>query len=101
MISYTFPLLEDQKRDIIIRGATGLCVNVFGLEVDDYQPTKGEIHIFGDDHGEWLAFETEGWNGENLDLITQAVVWYARYLEYLEMNIQTEAPRPAPRLRKI
>jgi hypothetical protein len=101
MISNTFSLLEDQERDIIIHGATGLCVNVFGLEVDDYQPTKGEIHIFGDDHGEWLAFETEGWNGENLDLITQAVIWYARYLDYPEMNIQTEDPRPAPRLRKI
>jgi hypothetical protein len=101
MISNTFSLLEDQERDIIIHGATGLCVNVFGLEVDDYQPTKGEIHIFGNDHGEWLAFETEGWNGGNLDLITQAVVWYARYLDYPEMNIQTEDPRPAPRLRKI
>jgi len=34
-------------------------VKVFGLEVGDYHPTTEEIHIFGDDHGEWLAFETE------------------------------------------
>lgn len=101
MISTTFSLLEDQERDVIIHDPSGLRVNVFGLEVDNYQPTKGELHIFGDDHGEWLAFETEGWNGEYLDIISQAVVWYARYLDYPEMNITTEDPRPEFRLRKI
>ena len=101
MISNTFSLLEDQEHDIIFHGATGLCVNVFGLEVDNYQPTKGELHIFVDHHGEWLAFETEGWNGEYLDIISQAVVWYARYLDYPEMNITTEDPRPEFILRKI
>jgi len=101
MISTTFSLLEDQERDVIIHDPSGLRVNVFGLEVDNYQPTKGELHIFGDDHGEWLAFETEGWNGEYLDIISQAVVWYARYLDYPEMNISTEDPRPEFRLRKI
>lgn len=101
MISTTFSLLEDQERDVIIHDPSGLRVNVFGLEVDNYQPTKGELHIFGDDHGEWLAFETEGWNGEYLDIISQAVVWYARYLDYPEMNITIEDPRPEFRLRKI
>jgi hypothetical protein len=94
-------LLEDQERDVIVHGETGLRVNVFGLEVDNYRPTHGELHIFGDDHGELLAFETEGWSWESMDIITGAVVWYARYLDYPEMNIQTEDPRPQFRLRKI
>jgi hypothetical protein len=69
--------------------------------VDQYQPAKGELHIYGEDHGEWLAFETEHWDGDNLDLITQAVVWYARYLDYPEMTISTEDPRPGHKLRLI
>lgn len=101
MLSTTYSLLEDQDRDVIVHNETGLRVNVFGLEVDDYHPAPGEIHIFGDDHGEWLAFETEGWNGENLGLISQAVIWYARYLDYPEMNIVTEDPRPSVKFRKI
>lgn len=100
MLPNNYFLLEDQERDIIVHGETGLRVNVFGLEVDQYEPTPGELHIFGDDHGEWLAFETEGWSIENLDIISGAVKWYARYLDYPEMQISEEDPRPAVRLRK-
>ena len=94
-------LLQQHDRDIIVHGATGLRVQVFGLEVDQYKPTPGELHIFGDDHGEWLAFETEGWLMESMDIITGAVVWYARYLDYTEMIILTDDPRPDIKLRKI
>jgi hypothetical protein len=101
MLTTNYFLLEDQERNVIVHGETGLRVHVFGLEVDDYHPAPGELHLFGDDHGEWLAFETEGWSMESMDIITEAVVWYARYLDYPEMNIQTEDPRPVRRLRKI
>lgn len=101
MISTNYSLLADEEHDVIVHHATGIRVNVFGLEVDNYNPTTGEVHIFGDDHGEWLAFETEGWNGENLDIITQAVVWYARYLDYPEMQITEDDPRGNNRLRLV
>ena len=101
MLTTNYFLLDDQERDVIVHGETGLRVHVFGLEVDEYHPTPGELYIFGDDHGECLAFETEGWSMENMDILTGAVVWYARYLDYPEMNIQTEDPRPVPRLRRI
>ncbi|GAA4326449.1 hypothetical protein GCM10023149_29280 [Mucilaginibacter gynuensis] len=100
MYSTSYFLLNDQERDVIVHAETGVKVNVFGLEVDQFQPTRGELHIFGDDHGEWLAFETEGWNGEHFEVIQQAVLWYARYLDYPQMSIQTEDPRPEFRLRK-
>jgi hypothetical protein len=93
-------LLEDQERDVIVHAETGLQVNVFGLEVDNYSPASGELHIFGEDHGEWLAFETEGWSMESMDIISGAVVWYARYLDYPEMQISEEDPRPEFKLRK-
>jgi hypothetical protein len=94
-------LLDDQDRDVIVHAEIRLRVSVFELETEGYHPTAGELHIFGDDHGEWLAFETEGWSMESMDIITGAVVWYARYLDYPEMSIRTEDPRPGVKLRKI
>jgi hypothetical protein len=101
MQTETYFLLDDQDRDVIVHGQTGLRVNVFGLEVDQYQPTAGEIHIFGEAHGEWLAFETEGWTMEDLSVISGAVLWYARYLDYPEMCVSEEDPRPQVRLKKV
>jgi len=94
-------LLDDQERDVIVHGESGLRVHVFGLEADNYAPAPGELHIFGDDHGEWLAFETEGWSSESMQIITGAVIWYAHCLDYSEMNIQTNDPRPVFKLRKL
>lgn len=94
MISTSYSILEDQEPDIIVHDDTGVRVHVFGLEVDNYHPTSGELYIFGEDHGEWLAFETEGWNVEDLEVIQQAVRWYVWYLDYPEMQITTEDPRP-------
>jgi hypothetical protein len=94
-------LLDDQERHVIVHGETGLRVHVFGLEADNYRPTPGELHIFGEDHGEWLAFETEGWSMEGMDIITGAVVWYARYLDYPEMQLTRDDPRSAFKLKKV
>jgi hypothetical protein len=101
MLSTSYFVIHESERDIIVHVASGIRVKVFGLEVDEYVPDQNEIHVFGDDHGEWLAFETEGWNGEGLDIISQAVVWYARYLDYPQMQIMTEDPRPVNKLRVV
>jgi hypothetical protein len=95
MRSTTYFLLEDQERHVIVHGESGLRVNVYGLEVDDYQPAPGELRIFGEAHGEWLAFETRGWSPESLAVLSGAVVWYARYLDYPEMQIRESDPRSA------
>ena len=55
MQSMNYFLLPDAQRDIIIHGPTGTRLNVYSLENEDFRPIKGELHIFGDDHGEWLA----------------------------------------------
>jgi hypothetical protein len=99
MYSTNYYLLPDQERDIIVHEESGVQINVFGLEVDQFVPTKGEIHIFGEDHGEWLAFETINYDYNDLDIVKAAVTWYARYLDYPEMQIITEDPRPDYRLR--
>jgi hypothetical protein len=94
-------LLPDAQRDIIIHGPTGTRLNVYSLENEDFRPAKGELHIFGDDHGEWLAFETQGWNGGDTRVFSGAVLWYGLYLDYPVMEITTKDPRPKFRLRKL
>lgn len=78
-----------------------LPVHNMGLEDDNYSPTSGELNIFGEDHCEWLAFETEDWYMEGMDIISGAVIWYARYLNYPKMQITTNDPRSVFTLRKV
>lgn len=94
-------LLEDEERNVIVHGESGLRVNVFGLDADRYEPTEGEIHIFGEAYGEWLAFETDGWTLEDVGIISDAVLWYARYLGYPEMQITETDPRQEPKLKVL
>jgi len=101
MQSGTYFLLEGADRAVIVHGKTGLRVNVFSLETEGYSPNSDELHVFGNDHGEWLAFETDGWTIEAMDLVTGAVVWYTHYLDHPEMVIRTKDPRPQYKLRKI
>ncbi|SFT09307.1 hypothetical protein [Mucilaginibacter polytrichastri] len=101
MLSMNYFLLPDARRDIIVHGPTGLRLNVYSLENEDFRPAKGELHVFGDDHGEWMAFETEGWNGGDTQIFSNAVLWYAVYLDYPFMEITTDDPRPEYRLKKI
>ena len=101
MQTNSYFLLDGGDRDIIVNGETGLRVNVFSLENEGFTPTQGELHIFGEDHGQWLAFETEDYAVEALDIFKGAVVWYARYLDYPKMEITTEDPRPPVKLKKV
>jgi hypothetical protein len=93
-------MMNDDDRDVIMHGETGLRVNVFSLENEGFTSTQGELHIFGEDHGGWLAFETDNYHFEALDIFKGALVWYARYLDCPEMEIQTEDPRPAVQLKR-
>ena len=101
MQTNSYFLVDHQDRDIIVHGETGLRVNVFSLENEGFTATSGELHIFGDDHGEWLAFETEDYAIAALDIFKSAVVWYVRYLDYPQMEITTEDPRPMVKLKKV
>lgn len=100
MNSTSYFLLDDQERPVIVHAETGLKVNVFSLELENFEPAGSERHLFGDDHGEWLAFETEDWDDGDERILHQALRWYAQYLDYPQMNIQAEDPRPEIRLRK-
>ncbi|TSJ36434.1 hypothetical protein FO440_23320 [Mucilaginibacter corticis] len=94
MHSTTYFLSDEANDHVIVHEVTGLRVQTFSLEQEPFYPQENEIHLFGDDHGEWLAFETIGWKGEPISVLEGAMIWYARYLDYPEMLITEEDPRP-------
>jgi hypothetical protein len=93
MPSVSYFLLSDNEREVIVHKETGLRVNVFNLKNEDFEPTPGELHVFGEDTGMWLAFETEGWTTESLSLISAAVLWYAYYVDAPSIKVTIEDPR--------
>lgn len=66
MHSTSYYLTDENDRHLIINAATELAVQTFSLEREPFTPHGDELHLFGDDHGEWLAFETVGWQGEDI-----------------------------------
>ena len=60
MHSTSYYLSDENDHHLIIHADTGLVVQTFSLEHEPFNPCPDEIHLFGDDHGEWLAFETIG-----------------------------------------
>lgn len=99
MHSITYYLSDENDHHVIVHEATDLRVQTFSLENEPFTPDAKEIHLFGDDHGEWLAFETMGWQGEDVSILRGAMVWYARYLDYADMLIIEDDPRPVNPLR--
>ena len=94
MNSLNYFLVPEADRQIIAHGETGLRVNVYHLENEPFYPVMGELHVFGDDHGEWIAFETEGYHPDYLQIFAFAITWYARYLDYPDIQIEIVDPRP-------
>jgi hypothetical protein len=79
-------------RDVIYHDSSGFKMQVFNLQSERFIPDGREVHFFGDNHGDILAFESIGYNNHNLSLVTAAIRWYADYLEYGEMTIYKHNP---------
>jgi hypothetical protein len=98
MLSLTYFLLAGQTRDVIVHGETGFKVNVFRIEKENFAPLANELHVFGQNMGEWLAFETAGWNDKKLDLISAAIHWYTEYKNCKDMQLTFIDPRAMHRI---
>jgi hypothetical protein len=95
-----FSIDKTRNRDIITTAGTNLTISVYYLEEEPFEPTPGETVFYGDDHGAYIAFETTGWNPEadteHLELVGLALMWYAKILDYPQMQLSIEDPRPVP-----
>ena len=85
---------ENGCRDMIFHRDGSLRVCVYCLEEDIFELKPDELQFYGDNNGEFLAFETRGYNMEEPGLIIQAIRWYANYIGNPEMEILAEDPRP-------
>ncbi|MBE9584040.1 hypothetical protein IM792_06230 [Mucilaginibacter sp. JRF] len=85
---------NDPCRDIIHSRDTGLKVRVFCLSNDPFTPNKNEIQLFGYAHSKLYAFETINITSEDALDVVSAIQWYAEYVDYPQMEILPEDPRP-------
>lgn len=81
-------------RDVIHSRDTGLKIRVHCLEDDNFEPNHNEIQLFGYAHGKLYAFETIDISAEDALDVVGAIQWYAEYVEYPDMEILPEDPRP-------
>lgn len=80
------------QRDIIYNKTTGCKIQVFNQREELFLPEKNEVHFFGDNFGDVLAFETIGYQNESEAFIRAAIEWYAEYLGCPKMKIYRNNP---------
>lgn len=87
---YTLEVVNN--RDVIKITGTALIITVYALKYESFIASEHKIVIYGDDHGDPLAFVVDGWNDDtsddHLELVSVAIMWYAKYLGYPEMQLQ-------------
>ena len=92
---------QNPCRDVIHSRDTRLKVKVYCLDDDQFSPDDNEIQLYGYAGRKLYAFETVNIVAEDaLDLVG-AIQWYANYIEFPEMEILPEDPRPRTQYRDV
>ena len=85
---------KDPCRDVIHSRDTALKIRVYCLNHDRFSPNEAEIQLYGYAHEKLYAFETINISSEDALDVVGAIQWYADYIDYSEMEILPEDPRP-------
>ena len=88
-------------RDVIHSRDTNLKIRVFCLSEEEFTPNNSEIQLYGYAHNKLYAFETINITGEDALDVVGAIQWYADYIEYPDMEILPDDPRPRQRTVKM
>ena len=81
-------------RDVIHSRDTGLKIRVFCLNDEQFSADSNEIQLYGYANNKLFAFETINIVAEDALDVVSAIQWYADYVEYPQMEILPEDPRP-------
>jgi hypothetical protein len=81
-------------RDVIHSRDTSLKIRVFCVDKEPFNPNTNEIQLFGYANGKLYAFETIDIRAEDALDVVGAIQWYAEYIEFPDMEILPEDPRP-------
>jgi hypothetical protein len=85
------PNTDNSCAEIIQSNITNIKIKVYPLQQYQFIPNPNEIHLYGENRGLPLAFETMGLSVKNGLDILMAVKWYARQqLNYPEMQIKPD-----------
>lgn len=85
---------HDACRDIIHSRDTGLKIRVFCLNEDRFNANNSEIQLFAYADKKLYAFETINITADDALDVVSAIQWYAEYIDYPDMEILPEDPRP-------
>ena len=76
------------QKETIFNRISGIQVRVIRLEEMEPNFIDSEIHFFGDLRGVPLAFETIDYNAQGIDMVKDAIRWYAEYRQHPQMEIK-------------
>jgi hypothetical protein len=93
MLSTDFYVIQTENGDMIRDAKSMLRINIFRLDTGLFQPNPTELQFYSIYPGVVLAFETVNIKDYLRPLVASALLWYAQYIGYPEMNISTEDPR--------
>lgn len=95
MLSTNFYVIETENGDMIRDAKSMLRINIHPLNSGSFNPNPSELQFYSMYPGVSLAFETVNIKDYLRPLVASALLWYAQYIGYPEMNISSEDPRPA------
>ncbi len=85
---------NDPCRDVIHSRDTSLKIRVFCLSEERFSANESEIQLYGYAQDKLYAFETINITADDALDVVGAIQWYADYIDFPEMEILPEDPRP-------
>jgi hypothetical protein len=85
---------NDACRDVIHSRDTGLKIRVFCISEERFLANSNEIQLYGYADKKLYAFETINITADDALDVVGAIQWYAEYIDFPDMEILPEDPRP-------
>ncbi len=92
MLSTNFFLIKTEKGDTIQDERSKLRINIYNIGSGLFQPNPSELQFYGIYEDKCVAFETVEIRDFLRPQVASALMWYAQYIGYPEMNISSENP---------
>jgi hypothetical protein len=99
-MQHSFYLDTANGREIIKDHLSPVSVRVYRLASEEFTEDPDMMTCYGDDLGTYLAFEA-AYNIEKLPVVTQALKWYATYINHPGMQYQVTDPRPPVTMKVV
>ena len=93
MISTNFYVIQTENGDMIRDVKSMLRINIHQLANRSFEPNPSELQFYSMYQGVCMAFETVNIKDYLRPLVASALLWYAQYIGFPDMNISSEYPQ--------